>query len=55
MTWSLYRLRVKHDEGYVTFDVPATDEESAARVVMACELCPRQAIKSIRLIKVIVP
>ena len=42
-----FTLRVKHDDGFVTFHTIATSEQEAKRAVMAAERCPERAIRRI--------
>jgi hypothetical protein len=43
-----FRLRIKHDRGWVTIETMATDEGAARRAVMAAEGCPDRAIRGVR-------
>lgn len=48
---NIYILTLKHDNGTIRIKTSASSEEAAISKVMAAELCPRSAIKSIKYIK----
>jgi len=43
-----YKVKVKHDNGSITFQVIASNEEDAINKVMKAENCPRCAITSVK-------
>jgi len=40
-----FKAKVKHDKGSVTLKVVAKDRETAIRMLMEAERCPRRAIQ----------
>ena len=42
-----FTLRVKHDDGFVTFRTVATGEREARRAVMLAERCPERSIRRV--------
>lgn len=46
-TWLEYRVTLRHDAGTVTLSTAAPDSDTAVRLVMAAERCPRCAVVSV--------
>ena len=47
MKFFRFTLRVKHDDGFVTFHTVATGEQEAKRAVMLVERCPERSIRRV--------
>ena len=47
MNFYHFTLRVKHDDGFITFHTVARSEQEARRAVMLAEHCPERSIRRV--------